>query len=319
MLIDTHGHVSFYAFKDDADAVLQRTLEGDTWVVMPGTQFSTSKRAVELAEKYDQGVYAAIGLHPIHLTENRRVDELETQSEILQQVQHEKSWMTFQTKGEEFDYAKYKELGQSKKVVAVGECGLDYYWEPKGKEKREAQRVKQKSALALQVKLAGELGLPVILHCRKAHEDLIEFLDTRYKIQDTRLRGVVHCYTGDLKQAEQFYGLGLYFGFNGLIFKHVPALPDPKEIIAALPLERIVLETDSPYLTPAIAGTVPATLARRSLEEKRDEGGPHDERNEPLFVKYVAEEIARIKGISLEEVARVTTQNAKDLFSLDTK
>ena len=204
-------------------------------------------------------------------------------------------------------------------MVAVGECGLDYYWEPKGKEKREAQRVKQKSALALQIKLARELDVPVILHCRKAHEDLIEFLDTRYKIQNTRLRGVVHCYTGDLKQAEQFYGLGLYFGFNGLIFKNVPALPDPKEIIAALPLERIVLETDSPYLTPAIVGTAPTTLARRSSEEKRDEGGPHYERNEPLLVKYVAEEIARIKGISLEEVANATTQNAKDLFSFDTR
>ena len=119
----------------------------------------------------------------------------------------------------------------------------------------------------------------------------------------------MHCYTGDLKQAEQFYNLGLYFGFNGLIFKDVPALPNPEEIVASIPLDRIVLETDSPYLVPP--------SARRSPDERRNEGGPPTERNEPLFVKYVAEEIARIKNISLDEVASATTSNAKALFGLE--
>ena len=111
---------------------------------------------------------------------------------------------------------------------------------------------------------------------------------------------MVHCYTGDLKQAERFFEFGLFFGFNGLIFKDVAALPSPKEVIAALPLERIVLETDSPYLVPpqAIVGSDPTM------------------RNEPLFVQYVAQEIARIKDITLKEVAFATTQNAKSLFSL---
>jgi len=289
MLIDTHGHVSFNAFKQDADKVLERTLKEGTWVIMPGTQFSTSKRAVEIAEQYQEGVYAAIGLHPIHLAENRRVDVQEVQSENVK----EEEWMTFGTREEEFSYEKYKELGQSKKVVAIGECGLDYYYEPKSKEKRQAERLKQKSALAQQIKLAYELDLPTIFHCRKAHEDLLEFL----KPHQGKIRGVIHCYTGDLKQAEQFYNLGFSFGFNGLILKDVPALPNPKEIIGALPLERIVLETDSPYLVPS--------------EVKA-------ERNEPLFIQYIAEEIARIKDISPEEVAFVTTKNAKSLFSIPT-
>ncbi len=287
MLIDTHAHVSFQAFQEDADAVLKRTLENNTWVIMPGTQFTTSKKAVEMAEQHGEGVYGAIGLHPIHLAEKRRVDVQEVQSENVK----EQDWMTFETKAEEFEYEKYKELGQSKKVVAIGECGLDYYTEPKSKEKREAQRLKQKSTLALQIKLAKELNLPIIFHCRKAHEDLIEFLQPH----KGKLQGVVHCYTGDLKQAEKFYELGLYFGFNGLIFKDVPALPNPKDIIAALPLERIVLETDSPYLVPPQAKA---------------------ERNEPLFLQYVAEEIASIKGISVEEVASATTKNAKSLFGI---
>lgn len=284
MLIDTHGHVNFNAFKEDSDVVLSRALEKDTWVVMPGTQYSTSKRAVEMAERYEHGVYAAIGLHPIHL-EEREVDVLEVQSEQVQKEQ----WMTFETRGEEFEYERYRELAASKKVVAVGEVGLDYYYEPKGKEKRESFRLKQKSTLALQMKLAEEFNLPVIFHCRKAHDELIEFLHNK------KVKGVVHCYTGTLAQAEKFYAMGLYFGFNGLIFKKVAALPDPKEIIANIPLDRILLETDSPYLVPPEAGK---------------------ERNEPLFVEYIAKEIARIKGISLKEVADATTQNAKTLFKI---
>jgi len=300
MFIDTHAHVNFNAFREDSDAVLKRALENDTWVIMPGTQFSTSERAVRIAEKYEEGIYASIGLHPIHLGEQRKVDVLEVQSEQTKK----ESWMTFETKAEEFDFEKYKELGQSKKVVAVGECGLDYYYEPKGKEKREAQRRKQKTALALQLKLADELNLPVILHCRKAHDDLIEFFGQKSMVNNQRLRGVVHCYTGNLVQAEKFYKMGLYFGFNGLIFKKVPALPDPKAVIASIPLERILLETDSPYLVPP--------LARRSDSE----GGLPTDRNEPLFVKYVAEEIARIKNISVGKVAEQTAQNAKDLFRI---
>jgi len=111
MLVDTHGHVSFAAFRHDTNAVLKRTLEGSVWVVMPGTQYTTSKKAIEMAEQYQEGVYAAIGLHPIHLSERRKVDVLEVQSENTK----EEEWMIFKTQEEEFLYEKYKELGQSKK------------------------------------------------------------------------------------------------------------------------------------------------------------------------------------------------------------
>lgn len=289
MLIDTHGHVNFNAFTDDASEVLKRALDSDIWVVMPGTQYTTSKRSVEIAEQYAEGIYAAVGLHPIHLGEKRRVDVQEVQS----QEGSEKSWMTFETRAEAFDYEKYKALAQNDKVVAIGEVGLDYYYESKNKTKREEARKKQRHALKEQMKLAQELNLPVIFHCRKAHDDLLAL------VESWKGRGVVHCYTGTVEQAQRFMEKGLYIGFNGLILKQVPALPNPEEVIASIPLERIVLETDSPYLVPSEA------LAKE---------GYKTERNEPLNVRYVAEEIARIKGISLEEVAYATTQNAKTLF-----
>src|SRR3989344_3222137 len=204
MFIDTHGHVNFNAFREDSSEVLQRTLEGHVWVVMPGSQYSTSKRAVEMAEKYEQGVYAAVGLHPIHIGEQRKVDVLEVQSE----EKAEQPWETFETRSEEFNYEEYKKLAQSKKVVAIGEIGLDYYYFPKSKVKREEIKRKQKETLRQQMDLADEM--------------------------------------------------------------HLPALPDPREVISSIPLDRIALETDSPYLLPPMALT---------------------ERNEPLFVKYMAEEI----------------------------
>lgn len=264
------------------------------WVIMPGSQYSTSKRAVEIAEKYEQGVYAAVGLHPIHIGEQRKVDVLEVQS----QEKAEQPWETFETRSEEFDYAKYKELAQSKKVVAVGEVGLDYYYFPKSKTKREEMRQKQKDALRAQMDLADETGLPVILHCRVAHDDLLEFLYGRTRSTSSgqeSVRGVVHSYTGTAEQAQKFMEFGLYFGFNGLILKNVSALPDPKEVIASIPLERIVLETDSPYLTPPQAAK---------------------ERNEPFFITYVAQEIARIKNITAQEAANQTAENAKKLFTI---
>ena len=297
MLIDTHGHVNFNAFKDDAFEILKRALDSDIWVVMPGTQYSTSRRAIEMAERYDTGVYAAVGLHPIHLGEKRRVDVQEVQSSFdSAQDRQEQPWETFSTKEEEFEYEKYKQLAQNKKVVAIGEVGLDYYYESKNKTKREEVREKQRHALREQIKLAQELDLPIIFHCRKAHDDLIELLSGVPAPREAKpIRGVVHCYTGTAEQAERFLEKGLYIGFNGLILKHVPALPNPEEVITSIPLERIVLESDSPYLVPPKAAA---------------------ERNEPFNVQYVAGEIARIKNIALEEVARVTTQNAKTLFHI---
>jgi TatD DNase family protein len=308
MLVDTHGHINFNAFREDGQEVLKRTLEAGMQVIMPGSQYSTSKRAVEIAESEqwkDKPVYAAIGLHPIHVGVQRKVDVLETQSMLseskpLDSARDKQSWEEFETRAEEFNYEAYKALAQSKKTVAVGEIGLDYYYFPKSKTKREEIKQKQKEVLQAQMDLADEFHLPIIFHCRVAHDDLIDMLNTRYNIQNTPLRGVVHSYTGTVEQAQQFMDLGLSFGFNGLMLKNVPALPNSAEVIASIPLENIVLETDSPYLIPpqAKAGTVPAT------------------RNEPLYIKYVAEEIARIKNIPFEEVAEQTTKNAQQIFHL---
>ncbi|MCP6726850.1 MAG: TatD family hydrolase [Patescibacteria group bacterium] len=290
MLIDTHGHVNFNAFKEDAKKVLENTLKNNIWVIMPGSQLSTSERAVRIAEEYKEGVYAAVGIHPIHLGK-RRVDSLEVESE----ESSEESWRTFETRAEEFDLESYRLLAKSKKTVAIGEVGLDYYYQPKGKARRSEMKVNQLKILQQQVELALELNLPVIFHCRVAHDDLIAFIGDIQKQHKGVLRGVIHSYTGTKEQADKFMELGMYIGLNGLIFKDVAALPDPIEVISHISLERIVLETDSPYLTP------PQSLT---------------ERNEPLNVRYVAERVAEIKKFRVEEIAKATTQNAKNLFSL---
>ena len=154
---------------------------------------------------------------------------------------------------------------------------------------------KQKKVLEQQLDLADEMNLPVIIHCRNAFDDIYSLLEARFKSRASKPNGVIHSYTGGGELAQKFIELGFFIGFNGLIFKDVPALPNPEEVIASIPLENIVLETDAPYLMPPQANA---------------------ERNEPLFVKYVAEEISRIKEIDFDEVADATTKNAKNLFSL---
>ncbi|MFC1630253.1 TatD family hydrolase [Patescibacteria group bacterium] len=275
MLIDTHAHLNFSAFKNDLDKVIRRTLENSIWVVNVGSQYSTSKRAVEIAEEYEKGIFAAVGLHPIH-TEERKVDSAEVDSQLV-----------FTTRSEEFNYEEYKNLAQSKKVVAIGEIGLDYYYKPKTKKKLEVFKQRQKDIFLEQVRLAKELDLPLILHCRMANEDLLGLLN--------KGRGVMHCFSGSLEQARKYLELGFYIGLNGLIFKNVEGLPDPTEVINEVPLERILVETDAPYLTPP------------DIEEKR---------NEPLNVCYVAKKIAEVKNISYEEIADITTKNARELFRI---
>lgn len=252
MLIDTHAHVNFTAYKADTDEVIRRSLDGDTWIINVGSQYSTSKRAVEIAEKYEKGVYAAIGLHPIHARDG-------------------------------FNYEQYKQLAQSPKAVAIGEIGLDY------KEEYASFGEEQKEIFLKQLELAGELNLPVIFHCRMAHDDLLEVLSSNFKSQ-SKLTGVIHCFTGSWRQAEKYLSMGLCLGFNGIIFKM-----NLDDIIKKVPLDKILVETDCPYLTPQSAGA---------------------ERNEPIYVRYVAEKIAKIKDISYEETAKITTENAKKIFKI---
>ena len=314
MLLDSHAHLNFNAFKDDADEVIRRSLSNNAWLINVGSQFETSKRAVAIAEKYPVGVYAAIGLHPIHVNTGvikPKTDAGETESLL-----------------EDFDIEEYRQLAlSSKKVVAIGEIGLDYYYKPKTKGRLEEFKKKQREVFEKQLDLANELGLPIIFHCRFAHEDLINILSSKgvkppvgghapfTGFQASRLRasfaevasatkaeqgfggqvsfkiaGVIHCFTGTSEEARQYLAMGLYLGFNGIIFKL-----DLAEVIKNTPLEKMLIETDCPYLTPPAAG---------------------DGRNEPLYVKYVCEEIAKIKNLSLQDISEKTTANARNLFKI---
>ena len=221
------------------------------WMINVGSQYSTSKRAVEIAEKYEKGIYAAVGLHPIYAKDG-------------------------------FQYEKYKTLAGSEKVLAIGEIGLDY------KSEYSSFKEKQRTVLCRQLELAKELDSPIIFHCRAAHSDLIEIL-TNYSSTNYSLTGVIHCFTGTWEQAKKYLNMGFYIGFNGIIFKL-----DLDEIIKKTPLDRILIETDCPYLTPP-----------------QEQG-----RNEPLYVKHVAKKIAQIKSQSYEEITKTTTENAKKLFKI---
>jgi len=262
--------LNFSAYKDDVDEVLKRTLDGNVWMINVGSQYSTSKRAVEMAERYPEGVFAAVGLHPAHLSSG------------IFKTKIDKEEVEFEIREEEFDCGKYKDLAESKKVVAIGEIGFDYWYRPKGKTKLVEFKNKQREVFLQQLNLAKELALPVILHCRVAHQDLIDNLDSG-------TRGVVHCFSGNWAEAQKYLKMGLYLSFNGIIFKL-----DLDEVIAKTPLDRILIETDCPYLTPpAVSG-----------------------RNEPLYVKYVVEKIAKIKGLNFGEITEITSKNAKRLFGI---
>ena len=278
MLIDTHAHLNFNAFRKDLDEVIKRTLDENIWVINVGSKYETSKKAVEIAEKYKEGVFAAVGLHPIYSTPG------------LIKIKTDPEEGEFVTTGENFDIERYKELAKSEKVIAIGEIGLDYYYRPKTKRKLELFKEKQKEVFLSQLKMAQELNLPVIFHCRMAHDDLLEILKSKVKSQKSKIRGVIHCFTGTWEQTKEYLDMGFYLGFNGIIFKL-----DLDEVIKKVPLEKILIETDCPYLNPPQAVS---------------------ERNEPIFVKYIVEKISEIRGADYKKIAEITTANARKLFNI---
>ncbi len=278
MLIDTHAHLNFDAFEKDADEVIRRSLDNGIQMINVGSHYESSQKAVEIAQKYSEGVFASVGLHPINLDTGlmrMKVDEVEG--------------CRFER---EFDYEKYKELAKSKKVVAIGEIGLDYYWRPKTTAKKELFKQKQKDLLLQQLKLAKELKLPVIFHCRVAHDDLIDFLTKNPEIRPDK--AVAHGFVGSLKQLKEYLDFEYYIGFNGIIFKKIEGI-NFEEDIKNTPLDKILIETDCPYLTPP--------------QFKK-------ERNEPIAVKYVVEEIAKIKNMDYKKITNATFQNAGELFKI---
>jgi len=282
MFIDTHSHVNFKDFKEDADEVIRRALDNDTWMILVGSEYKTSNRALHYANKYQRGVYAAVGLHPTHL-ENGKVENGENGEPI------------FYERFEEFDYGSYEKLAKFEKVVAIGEIGLDYYHlDPK--TDIQAAKKKQQEVFLKQLILARELDLPVIIHCRQAHDDLYELLanfkrDYGQNIPSGQPWGVVHCFSGDEDLAWKYFRLGLMISFTGLI----TFSKQWDDLVRKVPLDKIMIETDSPYMTP---------------EPYRGQ------RNEPLLVQYVAKRIAEIRGLKIEKVADITFNNAKKLFRI---
>lgn len=282
--IDIHAHTNFKVFDADRDAVLSRALDNDTWVINIGTQYDTSKKASEMTNEYE-GVYATIGLHPIHTGASFH-DESELGSEGAE----------FTSRGEIFDKDKYRELVNNKKVVGIGECGLDYY------HMDEESIEKQKIAFIAQVELASELDLPLMLHIRNNEEDLsrnayTDVLEILKKYKN--LKGVVHFFAGTTEDASAFIDFGFYISFAGVITykprKNPKRLINYEETIRSLPLAKIMADTDSPYVAP-----VPY----------------RGQRNEPVYVQEIVKKIAEIKGLTEEETAAMILANAKNLFNL---
>lgn len=258
-LIDTHCHLNFQSFEKDWQEVIKRNLEENVWMILVGSEFYTSQRAVEMAQNYENGIYAAIGYHPIHIQELHSEERYNFKEDI------------------------YLELAKNKKVVAIGETGFDYY-----RQGRETEG-KQREIFLKQIELAQTVQKPLIFHLRNAGEDLILELQ---KINSPGLKGVVHCFSQNWEIAKKYLELGLMISFTGT----VTFSDEYNEVIQNTPLEKIMIETDAPYLSPE----------------------PHrGQRNEPRYVKHIAQRIADVRGISFEEVAKATTENAKKFFNLD--
>lgn len=276
MLIDTHAHVQFQAYKNDQREVLERCQKKNMILNVVGTQKDTSRMAVELAEAHDF-LYASIGTHPIHL-HSTHVDEEET---------------SFQSREEDFDEPFYDALAQSPKVIGVGECGLDLYHVPSDLSQEEVLE-KQKMVFLKHIHFAHKHNLPLVIHCREAHDQMIELLKTL----PFSVRGTVHCFTSNLKHAEEYLKLGLYLGFTGVLTfppkkSHPEIQNDLVSVARTMPFDRMLLETDSPYLAPA------AYRGKRA---------------EPWMMEEQIKFIAKLRGMSIEQVEQGIQENSLRLF-----
>jgi TatD DNase family protein len=275
---DAHTHIHFNAYKDDQNDVVKRALQADTWLVTVGTQKDTSKDAVQLAKKYKKGVYASVGLHPMHTAESYHdTNELG-------------GGVGFKSRAEVFDYEYYKKLCKNSCVVAIGECGLDYF-----RIDGDATKLKiaQEDAFREQIRLAIEVKKTLVVHCRDAFDDTINILK-EYNIQNHNINGLLHFFTGTVENARRLLDLGFYFSFGGA----TTFTSDYDEVVKFIPTNRMISETDAPYLTPI----------------------PHrGKRNEPMYVSLIAENLAKIKGESAEDfekIKKTLVQNALTLFNI---
>lgn len=255
MLFDTHAHLNAEQYNEDLEQVIERAKsEKVEKIVVVGFDRPSITRAMELIEEYDF-IYAAIGWHP--------VDAIDMTDEDL-------AWI--------------KDLSQHEKVVAIGEMGLDYYWDKSPKDV-------QKEVFRRQIALAKEVKLPIVIHNRDATEDVVTILKEEGAAE---VGGIMHCFTGSLETAKACMEMNFYISFGGPVtFKNAKK---PKEVVKEIPSDKLLIETDCPYLTP-----VPF----------------RGKRNEPSYVKYIAEQIAELREISFEELAELTTKNAKKVFRIN--
>ena len=270
---DVHTHVQFAAFDHDREAVIERARAAGVTMINVGTQLNTSRAAIELAHKYP-GLSATAGLHPIHTSKSFH------DSDELGGGEAAKG---FSSRGEEFDYDAYKKLAFDSKVVAIGECGLDYF-----RVNDEEAKKRQKETFLKQIELAKEVKKPLMIHCREAFSDLIEVLKPNtYNLKS----GIVHFFTGSKDDAKRLLEMGFSFTFGGV----VTFARDYDEVIKMIPLDRILSETDAPYVSP-----VPY----------------RGKRNEPAYVVEVVKKLAEIKGISTEEMERRIFENVKEVLKI---
>ena len=272
LTIDTHTHVNFKSFKEDGDKIIKKSLKENVWMINVGSESKTSQRAIDYTQKYKEGIYAAIGLHPIHLFPIKGLGD--------------------ENNVEKFNYKKYLELAQQDKVVAVGEVGLDYHHFEEHHDIEELKEL-QKSVFKEFLKLSQETKKPLIIHCWDAYNDLLEILKDFFENNEIKHQpGVIHSFIGSWKTAQKFLDLGFKIGLNGIITYS----ESYDKLIRNCDLKNILIETDAPYLTP------------KPL--------PRNDRNKPINVKLVAQKIADVKNMKIEEVLTQTTKNARNLFNI---
>lgn len=258
MFIDTHAHLNYPDILSNIDEILSRAVDaGVEAIIVPATTYRTSLEIVELVQKHKM-LYAAVGIHPTELKEF-----------------------------EESQLIKIEELTSENKVVAIGEIGLDYYWEPYDKELEQ-------HVLREQLQIAKRKELPVIIHNRNSTDDLMRIV--KEECRDGKLRGQFHSFSAGLEGAKECIEMGFYISFTGNItYKPNEGTLVSYEIVKNTDASHLLLETDTPYLPP---------MPYRGKQ------------NEPSYVKHTAEKIAELKGISIEELGKVTTQNARKLYNI---
>ena len=283
-LIDSHAHLHFPAFDADVKEVLLRARNNGISLITVGTKYSTSVSGIQFADR-NEGVWATIGLHPSHVHDHHFVDENE-EAGSTPLPEHD------------FDEERYETLVNHQKVVAIGEFGLDYSRVPDGTDV-ETFKIDQQRVARQQLQFATKHNKPVVIHCRGgatvdvtgAHSDMRSLIAEEIARGGIDRRGVIHCFTGTAEDAAKYAELGFLISITGIVTFGKSVASAVREI----PLEQMMIETDCPYLSPA------------PLRGKR---------NEPVNVVLVAQAIADVKGVSLQEVARVTTANAVRLFGL---